>query len=131
MAEKNYQIEQGRYRGKSYMGHIHNCCDCTLRKKCIRKTTTKARQVAILDMRSKKAKVNYTMIMKERFGSALGRSIYARRMGTVEPVFGHIVGTKGLNRFTLRSRKKVNNQWLLYCMVHNIGKLQRFGNGKN
>jgi hypothetical protein len=22
----------------------------------------------------------------------------------------------------------VNAQWLLYCMVHNIGKLQRYGN---
>jgi hypothetical protein len=27
----------------------------------------------------------------------------------------------------LRGTRKVNNQWLLYAMVHNIGKLQRYG----
>ena len=74
-----------------------------------------------------KAKINYTLKMKEQFDSAYGRSLYSKRMGTVEPVFGHIAGTKKLNRFTLRSKKKVNNQWLLYCTVHNIGKIQKYG----
>jgi hypothetical protein len=27
-----------------------------------------------------------------------------------------------MNRFSLRTKIKVNIQWLLYCMVHNIGK---------
>ncbi|MDR1350236.1 MAG: transposase, partial [Zoogloeaceae bacterium] len=27
-----------------------------------------------------------------------------------------------MNRFTLRTKRKVNAQWLLYCLVHNIGK---------
>jgi hypothetical protein len=27
-----------------------------------------------------------------------------------------------MNRFTLRGQKKVNIQWQLYCIVHNIGK---------
>jgi hypothetical protein len=124
---KNFQTEKGRYRGKSYQGYIHNCRDCSLRSNCIRKETTKARQVAIMDVKSKRAKINYTVMMKERFDSAFGRSIYSKRMGTVEPVFGHIAGTKGLDRFTLRSKKKVNNQWLLYCIMHNIGKIQKYG----
>ncbi|MBN2626066.1 MAG: transposase [Spirochaetales bacterium] len=58
--------------------------------------------------------------------TSTGRSS-SRRMSTVEPVFGHIAGMKKLNRFTLRSKSKVNSQWLLYCMVHNIGKIQRYG----
>jgi hypothetical protein len=32
-----------------------------------------------------------------------------------------------LDRFTLRGRIKVNIQWVLYCMVHNIGKILTFG----
>jgi hypothetical protein len=28
-----------------------------------------------------------------------------------------------MNRFTLRGKIKVNIQWLLYCIVHNMGKL--------
>ncbi len=34
---------------------------------------------------------------------------------------------KGMNRFTLRGRLKVNIQWMLYCLVHNIGKIANFG----
>jgi transposase len=29
---------------------------------------------------------------------------------------------KGLDRFTLRGKKKVNSQWQLYCIMHNLGK---------
>ena len=34
---------------------------------------------------------------------------------------------KRLTRFTLRGRSKVDGQWKLYCMVHNIEKLTRLG----
>ena len=42
-------------------------------------------------------------------------------------MFANIRSTRGLYRFTVRGSHKVNNQWLLYGMVHNIGKLQRYG----
>ena len=57
------------------------------------------------------------------FDKSESRSIYSERIAIVEPVFGNIRGTLGLDRFTLRSKKKVNVQWLLFCMVHNIGKI--------
>src|SRR5258708_22995459 len=47
-------------------------------------------------------------------------------LGIAEPVFGNICGTRGLRRFSLRGKRKVNTQWLLYCMVHNIGKVHRY-----
>jgi hypothetical protein len=43
-------------------------------------------------------------------------------MGTVEPVFGNLQN-KGMRRFTLRGRTKVNAQWQLFTMVHNIEKI--------
>jgi len=43
----------------------------------------------------------------------------------VEPVFANLRYNKGLDRFTLRSRKKVQGQWRLYCLVHNIEKLMK------
>jgi hypothetical protein len=55
-----------------------------------------------------------------------GRYFYSRRMGTVEPVFANIRSTLGLDRFTLRSKKKVDIQWKLFCIVHNIGKIARY-----
>jgi hypothetical protein len=27
----------------------------------------------------------------------------------------------------VRGERKVNTQWLLYCLVHSIGKVQRYG----
>ncbi|MFQ5780564.1 MAG: transposase, partial [Nitrospiria bacterium] len=35
--------------------------------------------------------------------------------------------TLGLNRFSLRGKVKVNIQWLLFCITHNLGKIQRYG----
>ena len=55
-----------------------------------------------------------------------GRYQYGRRLGSVEPVFGNICAGRGLRRFSLRGKRKVNTQWLLYCMVHNIGKVHRY-----
>jgi hypothetical protein len=31
-----------------------------------------------------------------------------------------------MERFTMRGKKKVNGQWLLYCLVHNIEKIKRY-----
>lgn len=66
--------------------------------------------------------------MKRKIDSALGRSVYNRRMGAVEPVFGHLSNI-GLTRFTLRGRKKVDAQWKLYCLVHNLLKVHRYEAG--
>ena len=63
----------------------------------------------------------------EAKGKAPGYRLYGRRLGTVEPVFANIRYNKGLDRFTLRGRHKVDTQWKLYCMVHNIEKLAHHG----
>ncbi|OCC14233.1 hypothetical protein DBT_2375 [Dissulfuribacter thermophilus] len=67
--------------------------------------------------------------MKWKINSSLGRLVYSKRIGTVEPVFAHICSVLGLNRFPLRGKHKVNTQWLLYCIVHNIIIIHRFAPG--
>nr|WP_246072491.1 transposase [Catenovulum sediminis] len=42
----------------------------------------------------------------------------------MEPVFANITKNKGMNYFTLRGKTKVNAQWQMYCLVHNIEKLR-------
>jgi hypothetical protein len=66
--------------------------------------------------------------MKRKIDSVLGKAIYNRRIAMVEPVFGHLCNL-GLDRFTLRGRKKVDTQWKLYCIVHNLLKIHRYGMG--
>ena len=70
---------------------------------------------------------NYTDWMKHRVDSPKGKQIYSHRMSVVEPVFGNIGTNKGLRRFGLRGKKKVQGQWRLYCLVHNIEKLANYG----
>ena len=63
----------------------------------------------------------------EKIDSEEGRKIYSNRMGLIEPVFAHIRSAMGLDRFTLRGKKKVNTQWTLYCILHNLKKIHRYG----
>jgi hypothetical protein len=65
--------------------------------------------------------------MKQAIDSARGRRLYGGRFATVEPVFGNLRHNKRLNRFTLRGQKKVDGQWKLFCLVHNIEKLAHHG----
>ena len=65
--------------------------------------------------------------MREAIDSSRGRQLYSQRMGTVEPVFANLRHNKRLNRFTLRGGAKVNAQWQLYCLVHNIEKIATVG----
>ena len=74
-----------------------------------------------------KKKPTYTDWMKHRVDSAKGKLIYSHKMSVVEPVFANIGTQKRLNRFSLRGKKKVDGQWKLYCMVHNIEKIANYG----
>jgi hypothetical protein len=71
--------------------------------------------------------INLTKQMIEKIDTEQGRKIYAQRMAIVEPIFSNIRVQKRLDRFTLRGKAKINIQWLLYCMVHNIEKISNYG----
>jgi transposase/IS5 family transposase len=70
---------------------------------------------------------NFSKRMAGKVDSEWGRKIYPQRFAVAEPVFANIRTHKRLDRFTLRGKAKVNIQWLLYCMVHNIEKITNFG----
>jgi transposase len=109
-----------------FKGTKSACGSCVLRAKCLRcPQRTPVRQVAFFVGRAKGAKETYCARMKRRIDSDAGRYAYGKRLGIVEPVFGNIRSTHKLNRFSLRGRAKVDAQWKMYCLVHNIGKIHR------
>ena len=55
-----------------------------------------------------------------------GREIYAKRKTIVEPVFGQTKEARGLRRFLLRGLEKVNSEWTIWGMTHNLNKLWRY-----
>ena len=115
---------------KSYRARKTDCRDCRLRAKCMRhpEKLGTSRQVRIFDG---KRPGSLTDAMKAKIDTPEGRRTYSKRLGIVEPVFGNIRSQKGMDRFTLRSKKKVNIQWTLYCMVHNLEKIGKYGKGMN
>lgn len=54
-----------------------------------------------------------------------GREIYNRRSVIVEPVFGQIKHVRGFRQFLLRGIERVEAEWSLICMTHNLMKLFR------
>jgi hypothetical protein len=83
--------------------------------------------VAIFVGKHAKAQEKASERMKRKIDSEQGREMIARRFAAVEPVFGNLRANKKLNRFTLRGQPKVDVQWKLYCLVHNIEKLAHHG----
>ena len=63
--------------------------------------------------------------MDRKLRSKAGQASYALRKTIVEPVFGQIKGARGLDRFLLRGLDKVNGEWALMAITHNIGKMHR------
>ena len=104
------------------------CLPCHLRQQCLRHPEkTEIRQVAYFIGRSAIGKERFTEKMKRKIDTAIGRAIYGLRLAIGEPPFAHIRSILGLNRFTLRGKQKVNIQWNLFCIVHNLKKIYRYG----
>jgi Transposase and inactivated derivatives len=108
---------------RKYACKVRLCNTCAMRSRCLTQRHHKARSVFLRSDGGGK----YCDRMAAKIDTLRGRTIYSKRMSIVEPVFGNLRWAKGLSRFTLRRKKKVNVQWLLYCMVHNIEKICNFG----
>ncbi len=113
------------FAAMKFCGAQRDCVPCAQRARCLRfPDRTTVRQVAFFQGRRTPS---HSDRMKARIDSPTGRRMIARRFATVEPVFANLRHNKRLNRFTLRGRDKVDGQWKLYCLVHNIEKLAHHG----
>jgi transposase len=63
--------------------------------------------------------------MARKLQTTNGRSIYAKRKVSVEPVFGQIKAERGFRTFLMRGLGFVAKEWAIACTVHNIVKLWR------
>jgi transposase len=63
--------------------------------------------------------------MRRKLQTKVGAAIYSRRKTVVEPVFGQIKKARGFRQFLLRGLEKVQGEWAMICLTHNILKLHR------
>jgi transposase len=107
-----------------YHARPEDCAACPLRARCLKKADTVCRNLSI---QVESQSPNLIDEMNTKIDSEEGKRIYARRLGIVEPVFANICVQKRMNRLTLRTKRKVDVQWRLFAIVHNIGKIHTFG----
>jgi len=63
--------------------------------------------------------------MRRKLQTQAGAAVYATRKTIVEPVFGQIKQARGFRQFLLRGLEKVQGEWAMVCLTHNILKLHR------
>jgi len=128
---KTDKIDKLGHHKLHFEGPVSKCRHCHLKPQCMRNPASPnekkghGRQVSFIIEKDKR-KISYTDWMKKRVDSPEGKRIYGHRMSVVEPVFGNIGTNKRLNRFSLKGKRKVQGQWQLYCLVHNIKKIANY-----
>ncbi len=104
---------KGKKRSRMY-----RCRDfktCSLKSRC-----TKARNGRNIILN---AYDDQFRAMRNKLDSAYGKRLYAKRKCIVEPVFGHIKEIMGFSRFLLRGLDKVNGEFFIVCIAHNLRKI--------
>ena len=115
-------VELNRNSGEKYQAKSRDCKACGQRGRCITPRGGRGDSPRTLYLADRATEQTYSDAMREKIDDPVYRELYGRRMQIIEPVFADITRNKKLDRFTLRGKIKVAAQWLLYCMVHNIGK---------
>jgi len=131
---KRESIDDRNLHKMFFEGRLSKCRNCPLNNKCMQNPESAndrsghGRQVSFMVNGDQKSP--YTDWMKKRVDSDYGKQIYSHRMSTVEPVFANIGTNKKLKRFSLRGKSKVQAQWQLFSLIHNIEKLNNYGKMK-
>jgi len=108
-------------RGKQYRSKKSVCSVCKLKGQCINRKEGKGEFRALFIIQ-RLHEENLSEKMRVKIDNPAYRELYSRRMQIIEPVFANMTYCKGMDRFTLRTKRKVNIQWQLYCIVHNMWK---------
>lgn len=100
-----------------YLSHYQaiNCEGCPLRGVCHKaKGNRSIERNHNLERHRQKA--------RELLNSEIGLEKRKKRTADVEPVFGQLKHNHGLRRFTLRGMKKVELEFGLFALAHNLRK---------
>src|SRR3954452_7416031 len=61
--------------------------------------------------------------MARKLRTKVGREMYAKRKGMIEPIFGQLKQVLGFREFSLRGLASMRGEWRLMAAVHNLLKL--------
>ena len=107
--ENGYLTEKRHYECK-------DCHDCPLKEQCTRATGNRRIQISFRLKEMKKR-------ARDNLHSEAGKGLRSRRGVDVESVFGRLKWNWGFRRFLLRGKEKVEIEWGLLCIAHNMAKM--------
>ena len=112
---KPYKSRNGFLSERRIYECLH-CATCPLKPQCTKAKGNRQIQVGF-ELR------RYRQQAKDNLLSEQGLAL--RQLRSIEPetVFGDIKHNMGFRRFMLRGLKKVDVEWGLVCMAHNLRKL--------
>lgn len=94
----------------------HDCGGCPVHELCTQSSSGRSIQYS-------HRLANFRKKAFERLNSELGKKLRKQRYPEVEAVFGLIKENKKFRRFNLRGLDKVNVEWGLVSIAHNIAKI--------
>jgi transposase len=112
--EENKHFKGNRYKAK-------DCLPCEFMKLCFAKNNTNGYRELRRDDREQ-----YAEKMKEKMTTKIAKEMMYTRRTTVETVIGNLKSNMGYNRFRLKGLNKVNGEFKLMCIGHNLNKLYQY-----
>ena len=93
-----------------------NCDGCPLKSKCYKSESTDRIIQRNVNLEKHKTRARNLLLSEE------GVMRRKQRVIDTEPIFGNIKHNKGFKRFMLRGKHKVEIEWGLLALAHNLKK---------
>lgn len=97
----------------------NDCNECPFYQQCCKSTTGESRIIKVNEKLD-----TYKQQARENLNSETGNHLRKQRSTEIESCFGDIKQNMGFRRFHLRGIKKVETEFSLVAMAHNLRKLQ-------
>lgn len=112
-----YRTSENKKRRQHFKHYRTDACKlCPFKSQCCKKGT--ARRVIKRETRQ-----DLRDQMKQRLNTSQGQKVYRKRLHPIESFFGHLKYNLHYSHFLMRGLKKVNAEFRLMCITHNLRKL--------
>ena len=108
-------ISENGYESSRRIYECESCLDCPVKAECTKSKFNRQIQVGVQLLQMKKMAHDFLL-------SPRGCELRSQRPIEVEAVFGRLKHDWGFRRFFLKGIEKVNTEWGILCIAHNIAK---------
>jgi hypothetical protein len=108
-------VSDNRYVSNRRIYECSDCKECPVKLACTKSKYNRRLYIGVELQKMKKT-------AHDNLESPRGKEMRSRRPIEVESVFGRLKQNWGFRRFLLRGKEKVNTEWGILCIAHNLAK---------